>query len=147
MKELDYLKLFFEKQFDKFGDIEFGFKYEYNSITSTHLVEVSNEELFSKDEFNNDAFSFAMNFMEIYNEFVLFIKPCDLIKISRIDYSKNNFDKKYDYLIGNKSIDSLITSILSDSTKNLSNFQGSANVIKVSTFATSNTRIYYTLAA
>jgi len=147
MKELDYLKLFIEKQFDKFGDIEFGFKYEYNSITSTHLVEVSNEVLFSKDEFNNDAFSFAMDFMEIYNEFVLFIKPCDLIKISRIDYSKNNFDKKYDYLIGNKSIDSLITSILSDSVKNLSNFQGAANVIKASTFATSSTRTYYTLAA
>jgi hypothetical protein len=147
MKELDSIKRFFDEQFEKFAAIEFGFKYEYNAITSTHIIEVLNETLFSTDEFNTDAFSFAMDFMTLYNEMVLFIKPNDPIAITRVDYSVNNFDKKYNYITGSENIEYIITSILSKNTKIITDFIKSESVIKASTFASSNSSIYYAPAA
>ena len=41
-----------------------------------------------------------MDFSGIFNELIMYIKPGDPIKIACIDYSENNFDKKYDYLLG-----------------------------------------------
>ena len=35
-----------------------------------------------------------MDFSNIYNELLMFIKPNDPIRISWVDYSENNFDKK-----------------------------------------------------
>jgi len=90
MKELEYIKLYFKKQFEKYGNIKLGFRYGYDSTTLTHIIEVTNEEIYSREDFSNDAFCFAMNFASMYDELVMFIKPSDPIKLSRIDYSENN---------------------------------------------------------
>ncbi len=91
LKELDYIKQYFRDQFDKYGTDELGFKYEYDSITATHIIEVSNEKLCSTDSFSSDAFEFSMAFTSIYNELLMFIKPSDPIKMDHVDYSENNF--------------------------------------------------------
>jgi len=90
MKELEYIKLYFKKQFEKYGNIKLGFRYGYDSTTLTHIIEVTNEEIYSREDFSNDAFCFAINFASMYDELVMFIKPSDPIKLSRIDYSENN---------------------------------------------------------
>jgi hypothetical protein len=92
MKELEYIKQYFKKQFEKYSNVKFGFRYEYDSNTLTHIIEVTNEEIYSQVDFSNDSFDFAMDFASIYNELVMFIKPSDPVKLSRIDYSENNPD-------------------------------------------------------
>jgi len=126
MKELEYIKLFFKKQFDKYDNLELGFKYEYNSTTLTHIVEVSNEDLFNSENFNIEIFDFAMDFSNIYNELLMFIKPNDPIRISCIDYSENNFDKKHDYLLTSMNIKSLKDSITIENIEDVSYFQGTS---------------------
>jgi hypothetical protein len=111
MKELEYIKRYIKNQFDKYRDVELGFRYEYDSITNTHIVEVSNENIYTQDDFCSEAFDFAMEFISNYNEVIMFIKPGDPIKMSHIDYSENNFDKKQDYIFGTNNIDSLRNTI------------------------------------
>lgn len=91
LKELDYIKEYFKDQFEKYSTVEFGLKYEYDSITATHIIEVSNEELYSNDSFSNDAFELSMAFASMYNELLMFIKPGDPVKMDHVDYSENNF--------------------------------------------------------
>lgn len=124
MRELDYIKQFFKKQFDKYGVLELGFKYEYNSNTLTHIIEVSNENIFISEDFKSEAFDFSMDFSGIFNELIMFIKPSDPIKITCIDYSENNFDKKNDYLLRSKNIKSLISSIVIEDVEDVSYLQG-----------------------
>lgn len=98
LKELDYIKQYFKDQFEKYSTVEFGFKYEYDSITATHIIEVSNEELYSTEPFGSDAFEFSMAFTSIYNELLMFIKPSDPVKMDHVDYSENNFSDTQNYV-------------------------------------------------
>ena len=97
MKELEYIKQYFKKQFEKYSEFKLGFRYEYDSTTLTHIIEVTNEEIYSRKDFSNDAFDFAMDFASKYNELVMFIKPSDPIKLNRIEYSENNSIEVYGY--------------------------------------------------
>lgn len=93
IEELEYIKQYFKKQFEKYSNIKFGFRYEYDSNTLTHIIQVSNEEIYSLIDFSNAAFDFAMDFASRYNELIMFIKPSDPIKLNSIDYSENNLIK------------------------------------------------------
>lgn len=124
MKELDYIKLFFEKQFAKYDGLELGFKYEFNSNTRIHIIEVSNEEIFKSKDFSSEAFDFSLDFSDIFNELMMFVIPSDLIKIGCIDYSENNFVKKFDYLLRSKNFKSLISTIVIEDINDVSYLQG-----------------------
>lgn len=148
MKELEYIKQFFKNQFEKYVNQELGFKYEYNAITLTHIVEVSNEIIFYSNEFNSDAFDLAMDFSNIYNELLMFIKPNDPIRISCIDYSENNFDKKLDYINESKSLKSLLSSVVIESSEDRSYYNcapAGINATPVAIYSASS--ISYALAA
>jgi hypothetical protein len=149
MRELEYIKQFFKKQFDKYENLELGFKYEYNSITLTHIIEVSNEDIFKSDDFNNEAFDFAINFSNIYNELLMFIKPNDPIRISCVDYSENNFDKKNGYILVSKNLKSLISSIVIENVEDVNYFQGASSAgVNATPVAVCNANVNsYALAA
>lgn len=135
MKELDYIKQYFKDQFEKYSTVEFGFKYEYDSITATHIIEVSNEELYSTEPFGSDAFEFSMAFTSIYNELLMFIKPSDPVKMDHVDYSENNFSDTQNYVFDVKNSELLATAIVSRKEyNNIDNdcFQGDVAVFQSS---------------
>lgn len=98
MSELEYIKHFFKSQFEKYAQLDLGFRYEYDALTEDHIIEVSNEEIFQLDDFKLESFEFTMNFIEEFNEFILFLKPSDPVHIGRVDYSENNFYKNDNYV-------------------------------------------------
>ena len=102
MSELENIKHFFNIQFEKYIQSDIGFRYEHDASTGTHMIEVSNEGLFQQEDFKEDSFEFSMNFIEEFNEFILFLKPSDPVHISRVDYSENNICKKVNYVTSQK---------------------------------------------
>lgn len=147
MNELDTIKAFLNTQLEKYSNVELGFKYEYDSLTATHLIEVSNGEFLQNEDFSNDSFTFSMDFISTFNEFVLFLKPTDPVYLSRVDYSVNNFNKTGDYINSGFIKGAQLNSIINERTISDRFFEKKTGFVSVTTIAPTVTSMYYSPAA
>ncbi len=84
MNKFDYIKSFLNTLSGKYG-LEFLDTYEYDSLTHTYIIEISDENLYNREDFGLDTLMFSIEFSTIYNEVVMFIAPSSPLKMGYKD--------------------------------------------------------------